>query len=97
MDMKIYANNIDRLLVEIGFAGAQYGLINPVADLASFLGQAEKTKPASLLILGVLSISTKDYQGAIKIFKGIQDNPSYSKFCEQAKSFESITQQIIKS
>lgn len=96
MDMKIYNNNLDRLLVEIGFAGAQYGLIQPVADLSAYLGKAEKTKPASLLILGVLSIATKDYDGAIKIFKGIQENPSYSQFCDHAKSLESITNQIKK-
>jgi hypothetical protein len=96
MDMKAYTNNPDRLLVEIGFAGAQYGLIQPVADVASHLGQSDKTRAASLMILGVLSIAMKDYAGAIKLFKGIQDNPSYGVFSEQAKSLEAIVNQIKK-
>jgi hypothetical protein len=96
MDTKIYASNPDRLLVEIGFAGAQYGLIQPVADLASHLGNQENTKAASILILGVLSIAMKDYDGAVKIFKSVQDNPSYSKFSDTAKNFESIANQVSK-
>ena len=94
MDTSAYTNNPERLLTEIGFMGAQYGLYLPVMAIATTLGKEDKTRPASVLMLGVLNIALKNYGGARAIFQGVVDTKGYDKYVADAKAFLSIVDQV---
>ena len=93
-DATIFAKNPDRLLVEIGFAGAQYGLYMPVMAIATHLGVAEKTRCASILMLGVLNLSLKNYAGARTIFRAVVENPAYSTYHQEASALLAVVNNI---
>lgn len=94
MDMKQYTASPKRLLVEIGFAGAQYGLVQPTMSLAQHLGRDDNTRPASILILGLLNISMRNYDGARQILQSFCETKAYEKYHPQAENFLKVLNQI---
>lgn len=80
-----HTGSIEKLMTQIGFAGAQYGLHMPVLCLATYLGKKDQTRPASVLMLGVLNISLKNYEGARTIFTTFLQTKGYEPFYPEAK------------
>ena len=94
MNIADYTNNPDRLLTEIGFTGAQYGLYMPVMAIATHLGKVDKTRAPSVLMLGLLNISMKNYTGARTILQAVADTKEYSAFATDALAMLAILNQI---
>lgn len=96
MNTQTYANNPNRLLVEVGFAGAQYGLVNPTMAIAQYLGAQDKTRAPAMMIMGVLMISMRNLDGAKQIFQAVLDAEAFKTFHPQAQDFLNLTQQLQK-
>jgi hypothetical protein len=90
MDIADLSKNPQRLLVQIGFAGAHYGLFVPVLAIAKYLGNSDQTRAPSLIMLAILDISLGNSKGAKEILHSLLDNPGYSHFHEE-------TAQILKA
>ena len=86
MDTTHFSKNPERLLAEAGFAGAMYGMYMPVMSIATYLGKMDKTRPASILMLGLLNISLKNYDGAREIFTSFLATKSYEAYHGEAKA-----------
>lgn len=93
MDLTHYTHKPGALLAEIGFAGAQYGLLEPAYDIAQTMTRDEKSRAAGTLLIGIIALAERQIEQAKLIFKSVQDNPLYATFHEEAKTLEAIANQ----
>lgn len=94
MNTQTYKQNPNRLLVEVGFAGAQYGLFQPTMAIARYLGNQEKTRAPSMLMMGLLMISMGNHKGATDIFQAVLDTELFKVYHAQAKEFLDLVKQV---
>ena len=84
----------DRLLVQIAFTGAAYGLVDPVFAIATYLTKRERTKGVALLILGMLLTATKNYADAKKSFEAVLAEQAFTRFHDEARTFLKLLKDI---
>lgn len=94
MSIQEYKNDIDKLLVEIAFAGASHGLVDEINVMGVYLSKMERTSAPAILATALAHIVRAQYDDALVILDHIIYNAQASKYHEEANQLKALVLKI---